>query len=73
MAAGERGYGLTSDVSLPSSTLSPISTIIPAAHPSPRLPGAFMRKAWPFSVNILLFASGACLLPFFALYWSMPW
>ena len=29
-----------------------------------------MRNAWPFSVNVLLFASGACLLPFFVLYYQ---
>ncbi len=29
-----------------------------------------MRKAWPFTVNVLLFASGACHLPFFVLYYQ---
>jgi MFS transporter, PPP family, 3-phenylpropionic acid transporter len=29
-----------------------------------------MRLAWPFAVNVLLFASGACLFPYFVLYYQ---
>ena len=29
-----------------------------------------MRLAWPFTVNVLLFASGACIFPFFVLYYQ---
>jgi len=29
-----------------------------------------MRMAWPFTVNALLFASGACVFPFFVLYYQ---
>lgn len=29
-----------------------------------------MRLVWPFSVNFLLFASGACIFPFFVLYYQ---
>lgn len=29
-----------------------------------------MRMVWPFTVNVLLFASGACVFPFFVLYYQ---